>query len=149
MALHVERKNARRNRTSKTVGNVRRAVRVLQEIPLVLSAAVVLCFATDFARFEMEFLLCPIFGFSLYMLVRLYAIARRLYVSRWSRLLYIILIFVSATDFLDTIFDFSCRIVEFQQHVFSLFIVGILSSLLTFIYDKFKSTDKNTRSERD
>lgn len=145
----MERKNARRNQTNKTVGNVRRAVRVLQEIPLVLSAAVVVCSSADFASLEAECLLCPIFGFSLYMLVRLYAIARRLYVSRWSRLLYITLIFVSATDFLDTILDFSGSIVEFQQHVFSLFIVGILSSLLTFIYDKFKSTDKNTRSERD
>ena len=81
---------------------------------------------------------CPLFGFSIYTLSMLYLISRRLYVSKWSRILYLNLISISTIDFLDTIFKFSEKFATFQEFVFSIFIAVVVSSLCTYIYDKFK-----------
>ena len=111
---------------------------MLQEIPIVLSIVVVIGFLSDTYDLEACWYLCPIAGFSLYILIRLYMVSRIMYVSRWSRILYVNLIMVSAVDLLDNIFLFSQKFVTFQEFVFSIFISVVIASLFTFIYDKFK-----------
>lgn len=110
----------------------------MQSIPIVLSAVVVFCFLLDTCDIYIMWYACPMFGFSIYTLSMLYVISRRLYVSKWSRILYVNLIMISTFDLFDTIFKFSDRILSLQEFVFSIFIVGVLSSLFTFIYDKSK-----------
>lgn len=111
---------------------------MLQEIPIVLSIVVVIGFLCDTYDVEACWYLCPIAGFSLYILIRLYMVSRIMYVSRWSRILYVNLIMVSAVDLLDSIFLFSKKFLTFQEFVFSIFIAVVVSSLCTYIYDKFK-----------
>ena len=85
---------------------------MLQEIPIVLSIVVVIGFLCDTYDVEACWYLCPIAGFSLYILIRLYMVSRIMYVSRWSRILYVNLIMVSAVDLLDSIFLFSKKVLD-------------------------------------
>lgn len=123
---------------SRKVNNLRKTIRLLQSIPIVLSVVVVLGFLLDTCDIYVMWYACPLFGFSIYTLSMLYLISRRLYVSKWSRILYLNLISISTIDFLDTIFKFSEKFATFQEFVFSIFIAVVVSSLCTYIYDKFK-----------
>ena len=123
---------------SRKINNLRKTIRLLQSIPIVLSVVVVFGFLLDTLGIYIMWYACPMFGFSIYTLSMLYVISRRLYVSRWSRILYLNLIMVSVVDLLDTIFKFSDRFLSLQGFVFSIFIAVVVSSLCTFIYDKFK-----------
>lgn len=123
---------------SKKPNNFRKAIRLLQSIPIVLSVVVVVAFLLDTLDIYIMWYACPLFGFSIYTLSMLYLISRRLYVSRWSRILYLNLIMVSFVDLLDTIFKFSDRFLSLQGFVFSIFISVVIASLFTFIYEKFK-----------
>lgn len=123
---------------SRKVNNLRKTIRLLQSIPVVLSVVVVFGFLLDTCDIYVMWYACPMFGFSVYTMLMLYIISRRLYVSRWSRVLYLNLIMVSTFDLIDTIFKFSERILCLQEFVFSIFIAVVVSSLCTFIYDKFK-----------
>lgn len=123
---------------SKKPNNLRKTIRLLQSIPIVLSVVVVIAFLLDTLDIYIMWYACPIFGFSIYTLSMLYVISRRLYVSRWSRILYLNLIMVSVVDLLDTIFKFSDRFLSMQGFVFSIFISVVIASLFTYIYDKWK-----------
>ena len=123
---------------NNNIKNIRRAIRALQEIPLVMSVIVIINFASDTLRLSVGEYLCPLFGISAYIMLRLYMISRLLYVSRWAKMLYVILAFVCLMVFVDNIFAFKLLIVDFQQLVFSMFIIGCISSFITYIYDKYK-----------
>lgn len=123
---------------SKKPNNLRKTIRLLQSIPIVLSVVVVIAFLLDTLDIYIMWYACPIFGFSIYTLSMLYVISRRLYVSRWSRILYLNLIMVSVVDLLDTIFKFSDRFLSLQGFLFSIFMSVVIASLFTYIYDKFK-----------
>lgn len=130
-----EEKMLQRN---KKPNNLRKTIRILQTIPIVLSVVVVVGFLFDTYDIDAAWYLSASFGFSVYVLSMLYLISRRLYVSLWSRILYIDLIMVSVVDLLDTIFKFSDRFLSLQGFVFSIFIAVVISSLCTYIYDKFR-----------
>lgn len=123
---------------NKKPNNLRKTIRILQTIPIVLSVVVVVGFLFDTYNIDVAWYLSASFGFSVYVLAMLYIISRRLYVSLWSRILYIDLIMVSVVDLLDTIFKFSDRFLSLQGFVFSIFIAVVVSSLCTYIYDKFR-----------
>lgn len=125
-------------RKSRKVNNLRKTIRLLQSIPIVLSVVVVFGFLLDTCDICVMWYACPMFGFSAYTMSMLYIVSRRLYVSRWSRILYLNLISISTIDFLDTIFKFSEKFATLQEFVFSIFIAVVVSSLCTYIYDKFK-----------
>lgn len=123
---------------NRKVNNLRKTIRLLQSIPIVLSVVVVFGFLLDTYDIGVMWYACPMFGFSIYTMSMLYVIGRRLYVSRWSRILYLNLVLISTVDFFDSIFKFSEKFATFQELVFSIFIAVVVSSLCTFIYDKFK-----------
>ena len=123
---------------SKKPNNLRKTIRLLQSIPIVLSVVVVIAFLLDTLDIYIMWYACPLFGFSIYTLSMLYLISRRLYVSRWSRILYLDLIMVSVVDLLDTIFKFSDRFLSLQGFLFSIFMSVVITSLFTYIYDKWK-----------
>ena len=142
-AVRNAKKEKVRNRNS---GKIRKAIRYLQEIPVVMSLVVILNFVCDTLRYDIGRYMHPIFGFSAYVLFRLYMMSRMLYVSKWSKVLYLTLILVCLVVFLDGIVDFSLVFVEFQELIFSMFIFGCFSSFLTFLYEKFKRQSKDIRS---
>lgn len=113
----------------------------MQEIPVVLTLFVLLNYTLDFLGYRVFTTLCPLFGFSVYIILRLYLVARRMHVSRWSHILYIGLAFVVTADFMDTVCGISYRLAEFQQFVFAVFLSCVLSSLITFIYGKWRLQD--------
>lgn len=123
---------------SKKINNLRKVIRLLQINPIILSLIVVIGFMCDQYELDFAWYLSSSFGFSLFVLIIFYAISRKLYVSLWSKILYLDLMMVSAVDLADNVFDFSMRFINLQEFIFSIFIVGCLSSLLTFIYDKWK-----------
>lgn len=123
------------------INNIRRTIRALQEIPVVLTLFVLLNYTLDFLGYRVFTTLCPLFGFSLYIVLRLYSVARRMHVSRWSRILYIGLAFVVTADFADAVAGISYRLAEFQQFVFAVFLACVLSSFITYIYGKWRLQD--------
>lgn len=130
--VHGKRKE--RSATS----NVRYAIRVLQEIPLVLSLAVFVNYFSELIDIDISMYEYPIFGFSIYLLIRLFLSARKLYVSTWSLILYVTLIIVACVDFADSIFKLTDKVLYLQEIMDTLFTAGVFSSFLTFIYMKFK-----------
>ena len=92
----------------------------------------------DTINIDSDWLLAPLAGGSIYVLIRLYMVSRIIYVSRWARVLYLTLIFVCSIDFADNIFDFSYTFVGLQELIFCMMITGVIVSLLTYIHDKFR-----------
>lgn len=115
---------------------------MLQEIPLVLSLAVFVCYILDLFKIQAVFYVCPIFGFSFYMLLRLYIVARKLYVSRWSRVLYVMLIVLTLFNFIDNMFFTPDDLVLANQITTIIFVSGTFSSFITFLYGKFQDISK-------
>lgn len=110
----------------------------MQTTPVVLSLFVLFCNVTDILCVNLSWFLCPLFGFSVFVLFQIYRAARLMYVSRWSRVLYVTLIFIVTTELIDEIFALSLKGVEMQQFLFCMLIVGVIVSLCTYIYDKLK-----------
>lgn len=124
------------------VNNVRRAVAMLQEIPIVVSLFVFVCYFTDFCNYNICKYTYPIFGSSMYIMLRLYFVARRLYVSKWSLVLYFTLSCVSLIELIDNIFGMPSNAIAFHQILQTVFISGIFSSFVTFLYGKYKNTSQ-------
>lgn len=131
-----------RQKRNRRIGNLRKTIRVLQQIPIVLSFVVVVGFLCDTYDLEACWYLCPVAGFSIYVLAALYVISRRMYVSLWSRMLYLNLMMVSFVDLIDSIFKLSVKFVELQELVFCMFITGVLSSLCTYVHGKWQNSRK-------
>lgn len=125
-------------RLTKTKSNFRYTIRVLQEIPIVLSLAVLANYFLDLFDIDISLYEYPVFGFSFYIMIRLYLAARRLYVSYWSLVLYIMLLLLMVFEFADNVCGISENVIYLQEIVEITFVVGVISSLVTFIYWKFK-----------
>jgi len=123
---------------NKKINNLRRTIRVLQELPIVISVFVIANFLFDTIDVDADWLLAPLAGGSIYVLVRLYMVSRIMYVSKWAKILYITLIAVCSVDVFDIFFDFSDKFICFQEITFCMMITGVIVSFCTFIYDKFK-----------
>lgn len=123
---------------NKKINNLRKTIRVLQELPIVISLFVVSNFLFDTINIDADWVLAPLAGCSIYVLVRLYMISKVMYVSCWARIMYLTLISVCTVDFADNIFDFSYNFVNLQEVGFCMMITGIIVSLCTYIYDKFR-----------
>jgi uncharacterized membrane protein YeiB len=123
------------------LNSIRRTIRALQEIPVVLTVFVLLNYTLDFMGYSVFLCMCPLFGFSLYVILRLYSVARRMHVSRWSRILYVALAAVVLADLADILFGISYRLAEFQQYAFAVFLACVLSSFITYIYGKWRLQD--------
>lgn len=117
----------------------RAAIRMLQEIPIVVSIYVFVCYFTDFCAADISKYVYPVFGSSLYIMLRLFFVARRLYVSKWTLVLYLTLATMSLVELIDNIFGLPQNAVAFHQTSQTVFIAGIISSLTTFLYGKFQS----------
>lgn len=122
------------------VNNVRRAVAMLQEIPIVVSLFVFVCYFTDFCHYNICKYTYPVFGSSMYIMLRLYFVARRLYVSKWSLVLYLTLACISLVELIDNIFGMPSNAAAFHQISQTVFIAGVFSSFITFLYGKYKDT---------
>lgn len=83
-------------------------------------------------------IICPLFGTSLFVTTGLYSISRSLYVSIWSRVLYIVLIAATLVEFIDQFLNIMPPNVILQELILLLFFSGAIISFITFLYDKFK-----------
>lgn len=117
----------------------RAAICMLQEIPIVVSVYVFVCYFTDFCVADISKYVYPVFGSSLYIMLRLFFVARRMYVSKWALVLYLTLAAMSMVELIDNIFGLPQNAVAFHQTSQTVFIAGIISSLTTFLYGKFQS----------
>lgn len=120
------------------LGRIRKTIRFLQICPVVITIATLIDIVLDLLGIVVTSFICTFFGTSLFLTVGLYTISRTLYVSIWSKILYITLIAALLFDFLDQLFVFSVNAVVFNEILLLILIVGIISSLMTFIYDKFR-----------
>lgn len=119
-------------------GGVRKTIGFLQLYPIVTSLFVIIDIVLDFLNVTITSFLCTFFGTSLYVTIGLYCISKSLYVSTWSRVLYITLIVAILFDFIDQLICFPIIGVEFNELILLIFTVGTTSSLFTYVYDKFK-----------
>lgn len=120
------------------LGSIRKTIRFLQICPIVITTATLIDIVLDLLGIVVTSFICTFFGTSLFITVGLYTISRSLYVSTWSKILYIALIVALLFDFLDQLFVFNITSIIFNELLLLILIVGILSSFITFIYDKFK-----------
>ena len=121
---------------------IRKTIRILQEIPLVVSVVVFTVMIADIAGYNISKYTYPLFGFSFYILVRLFSAACAMHVSLWSKSLYLQQIIISVIEFADNLCNLSDKVIHFQQVMNTVIIAGILSSFITFLYGKFKSLNK-------
>jgi len=105
----------------------------------VVSLYVFVCYFTDFYVADISKYVYPVFGSSLYIMLRLFFVARRMYVSKWALVLYLTLAAMSLVELIDNIFGLPQNAVAFHQTSQTVFIAGIISSLTTFLYGKFQS----------
>lgn len=122
----------------KNNANIRKAISFLQIYPIVTSLFVLLNFILDFFEVVTSNAISSLFGTSAFITIGLYIISRSLYVSTWAKSLYITLIAATLFDFADQLFLFSDKIIISNEIYFLIMIVGTISSLITFIYDKYK-----------
>lgn len=120
------------------LGSIRKTIRFLQICPMVITIATLIDIVLDLLGIVVTSFICTFFGTSLFITVGLYTISRSLYVSTWSKILYIALIVALLFDFVDQLFVFNITVIIFNELLLLILIVGILSSFITFIYDKFK-----------
>lgn len=83
-------------------------------------------------------IICPLFGTSLFVTTGLYLMSRSLYVSIWSRVLYIALIAATLVEFTNQFLNIAPSNIILQELLLLLFFVGTIISFITFLYDKFK-----------
>lgn len=112
---------------------------MLQEIPIVVSIYIFVCYFMDFCSIDISKYVYPVFGSSLYIMLRLFFVARRLYVSKWALVLYLMLAIMSLAELVDNIFGLPQNAVAFHQTSMAVFIVGVISSFITFLYGKFQN----------
>jgi len=120
------------------LGSIRKTIRFLQICPVVITIATLIDIILDLLGIVVTSFICTFFGTSLFLTVGLYTISKSLYVSTWSRVLYITLIVALLFDFLDQLFVFSITAIIFNEIILLILITGSISSFMTFIYDKFK-----------
>lgn len=120
------------------LGSIRKTIRFLQICPVVITIATLIDIILDLLGIVVTSFICTFFGTSLFLTVGLYTISKSLYVSTWSKVLYITLIVALLFDFLDQLFVFSITAIIFNEIVLLILITGSISSFMTFIYDKFK-----------
>lgn len=120
------------------LGSVRKIIRFLQICPVVITIATLIDIILDLLGIVVTSFICTFFGTSLFITVGLYTISRSLYVSTWSKILYIALIVALLFDFLDQLFIFSITAIVFNEILLLILITGCISSFMTFLYDKFK-----------
>ena len=120
------------------LGSIRKTIRFLQICPVVITIATLIDIILDLLGIVVTSFICTFFGTSLFLTVGLYTISKSLYVSTWSKVLYITLIVALLFDFLDQLFVFSITAIIFNEILLLILITGSISSFITFIYDKFK-----------
>jgi len=120
------------------LGSIRKTIRFLQICPVVITIATLIDIILDLLGIVVTSFICTFFGTSLFLTVGLYTISRSLYVSTWSKVLYITLIVALLFDFLDQLFVFSITAIIFNEILLLILITGSISSFMTYIYDKFK-----------
>lgn len=122
--------------------NIRRTIRMLQEIPLVISVVVFLVYFTNLFGNVLAEYIYPLFGFSFYIMLRLYMVAKGMYVQKWSRVLYITLMIISLIEFVDNIISVPLDVLFLQEIIEIMFVIGVISSFITFLYGKYKKFRK-------
>ena len=120
------------------LGSIRKTIHFLQICPMVITIATLIDIILDLLGIVVTSFICTFFGTSLFLTVGLYTISRSLYVSTWSKVLYITLIVALLFDFLDQLFVFSITAIIFNEILLLILITGSISSFMTYIYDKFK-----------
>lgn len=124
------------------VNNIRKTIRMLQEIPLVTSFFVLVVYCTDIYGHDLCKYIYPLFGFSSYIMFRLYLVARKMYVSKWALVLYIMLISISFVELFHNIFPMCVKSIIIQHLLNIIFVTGVISSFITFLYGKYKDASK-------
>ena len=120
------------------IGNLRKSVRGLQEIPFVLSALVIFNNYLEIMQVSGKVFTYTMYIAILYTIARLYFVSRMHYGIRWARILYINLFLLFLVRLLSEIFVFGSVLDELSRYTFSMFIVGVFSSFAMYIYDKYK-----------
>lgn len=119
-------------------GKVRAVIRFLQIYPLLTAAAFLLDVILDTFGINATGAVDFLFGVSAFPLACLWLLARRFRVSLWSRVLYVTLMVVMAVTFADWLFGFPMTIVMFDRVMFAILSTGVISSLITYIYTKYR-----------
>ncbi len=120
------------------LGSVRKIIRFLQIYPIITTFVIILDVILDFMHIYITSFLCGFFGTSLFITIGLYLLSKTLYVSTWAKSLYLALIAVLLFDITDQLFHFIQSAIVFNELILLITGVGIIASLLTFIYDKYR-----------
>lgn len=120
------------------IGSIRRTIRFLQIYPVITTLCIIVDIVLDTLNVFITPFICGFFGTSLFVTTGLYIISKALYVSTWSKSLYIALIAELLFDILDQFFHFNITAIIFNEIAMLIIGVGIIASFITFIYDKYK-----------
>lgn len=120
-------------------GNVRSMMRFLQVYPIVTALAFLLDTILDAVGIVITDFIGAVFGVSIFPLVYLWWLSRRLKVSVWSRIMYATLFVVILFYIINGLFAFTESAIIIDKIVFIILTSGTISSLLTYIYTKYRA----------
>lgn len=118
--------------------SVRATIRFLQVYPIVIVLVGIVDSICYLCHHELPMMINYIFGTSLFTTICLYIVSKRLFVSNWSLILYKTINLSLLFNIFDLIFNIQIDYKILQQIILIIFSIGTISSLLTFLYDKFK-----------
>ena len=118
--------------------NIRRAIGFLQVFPIIVVLVCIIDTIFDICDVNIETILSSMFGTSLFVTSGLYLTGRRLGINKWSRVLYVTLLYAQLFVIADFIFDFNMTSVVFDEMLLLVLSTGIISSFITYIYGKYK-----------
>lgn len=119
------------------VSDLRKAIRLLQIFPFVISAVFMLVYFLCANGCDISWKLCPIFGVSLFSLSIITFIAKRMHVSSWSMFFYYLLLIVTCIDILGMVAPLADFVIDSSGINFMLLTSGGFSSFITYIYERF------------
>lgn len=118
--------------------NVRRMLGFLQVYPIITGIIFVLNATIELLPECVSEILGYLFGSSLFVLIYLLLLSRNLYISKWSKCLYVMLTITTIFDIVDYILGFPDKPFVVQQILLIIVTVSTIASFITFLYDKFK-----------
>lgn len=121
------------------VSDLRKAIRLLQIFPFVISAVFLLVYFLCFIGYDISIALCPIFGVSLFTLSVITLIAKRLHVSSWSMFFYYLLLVVTCIDIAGMLTPIANAMIDASGINFMLLTSGGFGSFITYLHERFKN----------
>lgn len=120
------------------ISDLRKAIRVLQLFPIVVSLLFLVVYFFCSIGIDISLVFNPVCGISLISILTLACVAKRMHVSSWSMFFYYLLVVVVCIDISNIFVTFSTALVSSASVNFMLLVSGGCGSFMTYLHERFE-----------